>query len=66
MRKAWLGGVVLLLLLSHVSRLFTLSSFEATPTQDGIRGVDFNQAYSALLFFYYRARGFIEVQEANN
>lgn len=49
MRKAWLGGVVLLLLLNHVLRLFTLSSFEATPTQDGIRGVDFNQAYSAML-----------------
>ncbi len=49
MRKACLGGVVLLLLLSHVSRLFTLGSFEATPTQDDIRGVDFNQAYSALL-----------------
>lgn len=44
MRKAWLDGVVLLLLLSHVSRLFTLSSFEATPTQDGIRGVDLNQS----------------------
>ena len=49
MREAWLGGVVLLLLLSHVSRLFTLSSFEATPTQDGIRGVDFNRARFAAL-----------------
>lgn len=49
MRKVWFGGVVLLSLLSHVSRLCTLSSFEATPTQDGIRGVDFNQAYTALL-----------------
>lgn len=44
MRKAWLAGVVLLLLLSHVSRLFTLSIFDATPAQDGIRGVDFNQS----------------------
>lgn len=49
MRKAWPGCVVLLLLLSHVSKLFTLDSFEATPTQDGIRDVDLNQAYSALL-----------------
>lgn len=49
MREAWLGGVVLLLLLSHVSRLFTLSRFEATPTRDGIRGVDFNQARFAVL-----------------
>lgn len=38
----------LLLPLSHVSRLFTLGSFEATPTQDGIRGVDFNRAHGAL------------------
>lgn len=37
MREACLVGVVLLLLLSHVSRLFTFSRFDATPTQDGIR-----------------------------
>lgn len=46
MREARLAGVVLLLLLSHVSGLFTFSSFDATPIQDVIRGVDFNPSLS--------------------
>lgn len=47
MRTAQLGGVVLPLL-SHVSRLFTPSSFEATPAQDVIWDVDFNLAHLGL------------------
>lgn len=38
-RKAQLSSVVLPLLLSHDSRLFTLCCFEATPPQDAIGSV---------------------------
>lgn len=38
--KARIGGVVFPSQLSHVSRVFTLSTFETTPTNDGIRGVN--------------------------
>lgn len=46
MRKLRPDGVVLHL--SHVSGLFTSSSFEPTPTQDGIRGVDLKQRSSGV------------------
>lgn len=62
MRKASLRGVVSLLLRSHVSRLFTFSSFEGTPSQDAIRGVGFSQAYTLLFDILLGCCG---VKEAN-
>ena len=65
MRKAWPLGVVSLLLLSNVSRLFTRRSFEATPTQDGMKDLDLIQAYSALLAtLLLESREIYEVKEA--